>query len=248
MKLSKLSHAVIAASLMTVGAMAHAEITTSGSVALTSDYLFRGISQSAENMAVQGSFTASHDSGAYFTAWGSSISDEATLEPQSSGLELDTLLGYSGKTADGVGYDLGVMRYNYPGADNKPATKTEFSYNEVYGSVSYSGAKVGLAYSNDYFGETGKFLYVYTDYSHELMENLTGSVHVGWNKFDNDGKNKFLAAAGNSDAYFDYKAGLSTELKGIGFEAAYIGGDSIAEAAYGEGAQGRVVVTASKSF
>ena len=51
MKLTKLSHAVIAASLMTVGAMAHAEITTSGSVALTSDYLFRGISQSADGRA-----------------------------------------------------------------------------------------------------------------------------------------------------------------------------------------------------
>ncbi|MEO6698394.1 MAG: TorF family putative porin [Paraperlucidibaca sp.] len=242
MKLSKLSHAVIAASLMTAGAMAHAEITTSGSVALTSDYLFRGISQSAENMAVQGSFTVSHDSGMYFTAWGSSISKEATGVDSSSGLELDTLLGYAGETAGGVGYDVGVMRYNYPGADDGAVTT---SYNEVYGSVSYAGAKVGVAYSNDYFAETGKYLYVYTGYSTELMENLSGSVSVGWNKFDDAGG--FLVG-GNSDAYFDYKVGLSTELKGIGLEAAYIGSDSIAEAAYGEGAQGRMVFTASKSF
>lgn len=246
MKLSKLSHAVIAASLMTAGAMAHAEITTSGTVALTSDYLFRGISQSAENMAVQGSFTVSHDSGLYFTAWGSSISTEATGVSSSSGLELDTLVGYAGETADGVGYDVGVMRYNYPGADDAGTT---ISYNEVYGSVSYSGAKLGVAYSDDYFGETGKYLYVYTGYSTELMENLSGSVSVGWNKFDNDATNTFLG--GNSDAYFDYKVGLSTELKGIGLEAAYIGSDSIASdevTGYGENADGRMVFTASKSF
>ena len=240
MKLSKLSHAVIAASLMAVGAMAHAEITTSGSVALTSDYLFRGISQSAENMAVQGSFTASHDSGVYFTAWGSSISTEATGVSSSSGLEVDTVLGY-GFESGGVAYDVGVMRYNYPGADRKPTTT--MSYNEVYASAAYEGAKVGVAYSDDYFAETGKFLYVFADYGMDVAENVSASVHVGWNKFDEPG---FLG--GNSDAYFDYKVGLSTELKGIGLEAAYIGSDSIAEATYGENAEGRLVVTASKSF
>ena len=46
MKLSKLSYAVVVASLMAAGA-AQAAVKTSGSVALTSDYLFRGISQSA---------------------------------------------------------------------------------------------------------------------------------------------------------------------------------------------------------
>lgn len=240
MKLTKLSHAVIAASLMTVGAMAHAEITTSGSVALTSDYLFRGISQSAENMAVQGSFTASHDSGVYFTAWGSSISTEATGVASSSGLEVDTVLGY-GFESSGVAYDVGVMRYNYPGADRKPTTT--MSYNEVYASAAYEGAKVGVAYSDDYFAETGKFFYVFADYGMDVAENVSASVHVGWNKFDEPG---FLG--GTSDAYFDYKVGLSTELKGIGLEAAYIGSDSIAEATYGENAEGRFVVTASKSF
>lgn len=245
MKLSKLSHAVIAASLMTFAAMAHAEITTSGSVALTSDYLFRGISQSAENMAVQGSFTVSHDSGLYFSAWGSSISTEATGVASSSGLEVDTLLGYGFESA-GVAYDVGVMRYNYPGADRKPTTT--MSYNEVYASAAYEGAKVGVAYSDDYFAETGKFFYIYADYGMDVAENLSASVHVGWNKFDDAGPGSFLAAAGNSDAYFDYKVGLSTELKGIGLEAAYIGSDSIAEAAYGENAEGRVVFTASKFF
>lgn len=244
MKLSKLSFAIVAG--MMAGA-AQAEIKTSGNVALTSDYLFRGISQSAEGPAIQGGFTVSHDSGAYFTAWGSSISDEATLEPQSSGLELDTLLGFSGTSGD-VSYDVGVMRYNYPGADNKAATNTTFSYNELYGSVSYAGAKLGVNVSDDYFGETGKFLYVYTDYGYALTDTVNATAHVGWNKFDNDGKNAFLGAAGTSDAYFDYKLGVNTTVKGIGLELAYIGADDIAQAAYGENAEGRAVLTASKTF
>ncbi len=73
MKLSKLTTAVLAASLLTAGA-AYAEdapaFTTAGSVAFTTDYKFRGISQTKTNAAVQGSMTISHESGAYFTAWG----------------------------------------------------------------------------------------------------------------------------------------------------------------------------------
>ena len=84
---------------------------------------------------------------------------------------------------------------------------------------------------------------MFADYGMEVAENVSASVHVGWNKFDEPG---FLG--GTSDAYFDYKVGLSTELKGIGLEAAYIGSDSIAEATYGENAEGRLVFTASKSF
>ena len=54
MKLSKLSRAVVAASLLATGAAAHAEITTAGSVAFTSDYKYRGISQTGKKPALNG--------------------------------------------------------------------------------------------------------------------------------------------------------------------------------------------------
>lgn len=243
MKLSKLSYAVVA-SLMAAG-VAQAAVTSTGSVALTSDYLFRGISQSDEGMAIQGSVTLNHDSGVYFTAWASSIAEQATLEPEQAGVEVDTLLGYAFKSGE-VTYDVGVMRYNYPGADNKPTKNTRFSYNEVYASAAVAGAKVGVAVSDDYFGETGKFLYVYADYGVALNDKVNLVTHVGWNKFDNDGNANFLG--GTSDAYFDYKVGLNTTVAGLTVEAAYIGADSIAEATYGSPAEGRAVFTASKSF
>ena len=243
MKLSKLSYAVVVASLMAAG-VAQAAVTSTGSVALTSDYLFRGISQSDEGMAIQGSLTLNHDSGVYFTAWASSIAAQATTEPEQAGVEVDTLLGYAFKSGE-VTYDVGVMRYNYPGADNK-TNATRYSYNEVYASAAVAGAKVGVAVSDDYFGETGKFLYVYADYGVALNDKVNLVTHVGWNKFDNDGNANFLG--GTSDAYFDYKVGLNTTVAGLTLEAAYIGADSIAEATYGSPAEGRAVFTASKSF
>ena len=127
MKLSKLSYAVVVASLMAAGA-AQAAVKTSGSVAFTTDYKFRGISQTSANAAVQGSLTATHDSGAYATVWGSSV-DSLT-----GGSEMDFLLGYSAAAGD-ITYDVGVMRYSYPGATAKNyGTKPD--YNEVYASAS----------------------------------------------------------------------------------------------------------------
>lgn len=246
MKLSKLSHAVIAASLMTVGAMAHAEITTSGSVAFTTDYKFRGITQTSNGAAVQGSLTASHDSGLYASAWGSSIASG------SGGSEMDFLFGYAGTTGD-VSYDVGVMRYAYPGA-NKGNFGADPDYNEIYGSVAAHGAKVGVAYSDDYFAETGKFGYVFASYGTEVS-GVGVSASVGYNYFFDDsfaageGLGAFLGnAAVTDDAYIDYKVAVSKEVEGIGFELAYIGTDLDDKDAAGLNIDGSFVVTASKSF
>lgn len=239
MKLSKITLAVLAAS--SFAGAAQAAVAVTGTAALTSDYLFRGISQSSNGMAVQGSFTATDDSGIYFTAWGSSISSEATLKPASAGTEIDTLLGYTTTKGD-VTYDVGVMRYNYPGADKGGRQ----SYNEAYASVAYKGAKLGTAFSDDYFNKTGRFNYVYADYAAPITEKIGVVAHVGWNKFANNGTNQFLG--GTSDAYFDYKAGLNTTVSGVTLEAAYIGADGIAESSYAKYSKGRAVFTVSKAF
>lgn len=239
MKLSKLSYAVVVASLMAAG-VAQAEIKTSGSVAFTTDYKFRGISQSNTNAAVQGSMTATHDSGVYFTAWGSSIANA------NGGLELDTLLGYAGTSGD-VGYDVGVMRYNYPGNDG---SKGKLSYNEVYASVSAKGAKLGVNYSDDYYDESGKFLYVYGTYAAEVHNGFGIVASVGLNQFDDAAG---LVAAGiphgsNEDSYIDYKVGLTKSVEGIGFELAYIGTDIASDDDSSNLGEGVAVLTATKSF
>jgi len=240
MKLSKLSYAVVVASLMAAGA-AQAAVKTSGSVAFTTDYKFRGISQSNTNAAVQGSMTATHDSGVYFTAWGSSIANA------NGGLELDTLLGYAG-TAGDIGYDVGVMRYNYPGNDGSAG---KLSYNEVYASVAAKGAKLGVNYSDDYFAESGKFLYVYGSYAAEVYDGFGVVASVGLNQFD---KSAGLQKAGipnsgsNEDSYIDYKVGITKSVEGIGFELAYIGSDVASADDPTNLGEGVAVLTATKSF
>lgn len=232
MKLTKLSAAVLAAGMMfSAAAQAEGEaFTTAGSLAITSDYLYRGVSQSSNTAAIQGSMTLNHSSGFYATVWGSSIAF-------SQGLELDPAIGYTGSAGD-VTYDVGVLRYGYPGdSDINPFT-------EVYGSVSMSGAKLGLAYSDDFFGETGESIYVYLSYGKEIA-GLNFSAYAGVNMFDE---------IDVADGYVDYKVAVSKAVSGITFEAAYVGSDLSDDDCLAFSAiddtlcEGRAVFTASKSF
>lgn len=252
MKLSKISSAVLVSSLM-AASVAQAAVEVSGGVALTNNYLFRGVSQSDNSMAIQGELSAAHESGLYATVWGSSIGFDGGpgLDAAGGGMEGNLLLGYSSSVGD-VDYDVGVMRYFYPGADDKfgdDGTGTivkgnTLSYNEIYASVGYKGATFGMNYSDDYFNESGKFLYTYAGYELELMENLTGSVHVGYNKLfdETEALNNF-----GTEEYIDYSVGVNYAYSGLDFGLAYVGVDGDGKDAF-DGFVNKVVFSVAKSF
>lgn len=234
------------------------DVTVSGSAAMTTDYLFRGISQSSNNAAVQASMTASHKSGIYGTLWGSSIANG------NGGSEIDVMLGYAmpinlGPELKGT-LDVGVMRYVYPGA-NDANSGFEPDYNEIYASVALPSVvmegdtlKTGLAFSNDYFLESDQFMYVYGSYSTPIPNTNFGLVtSVGFNKFDDNFKMQqalgLLSANAGSD-YIDYKIGTTFGVQGVAAELAYVGTDldDNSDECVGNVCEGRVVLTLSKAF
>ena len=112
-----------------------ADFTPSANVAIVSNYLYRGISQTGANPALQGGFDLAHKSGAYIGVWSSSISflgDSSTAT--SAGAEFDTYLGYKGQ-AGKLAYDVGFLRYNYPG---DYGTNIKADTNEYYVAATYS--------------------------------------------------------------------------------------------------------------
>lgn len=121
--------------LLLVAAPAHA--ATSGSLALTSDYLFRGITQSNEEPALQGGLEYAHESGFYAGTWGSSISWLSDADPGvSSQVEIDGYAGWRGSFGDsGVGFDVGALTYWYPG--DYPPGFTDPDTTEVYLGIGY---------------------------------------------------------------------------------------------------------------
>ena len=85
----------------------------SATIAFTTDYVYRGISQTSEDVALQSSLDWNHDSGVYVGMWGTNID----FKDGSSQLELDVYGGYASEY-EGISYDFMILGYLYPGADS----------------------------------------------------------------------------------------------------------------------------------
>ena len=188
----------------------------SGNVALTSDYRFRGISQSAEDPAVQGGFDAEFGPGFYIGTWGSVV-DFGGGEYGS--LELDYYAGWASSIGDtDFGIDVGYIYYDYPGDDGD----VEGDYQEFYVSGSWRDLAIGVHYSDDYYAETDEFWYVYGDYSLGLFDTgVTLDLHVGYNMLE-EGEG-FLSS--DEDAYTDYSVALTYTWASVDFSVAWVGTD-----------------------
>lgn len=134
--------ALSAAPAFAQDAEAPKEITVTGSAALTSDYRFRGVSQSAGDIAIQGGVTVSHASGFYVGTWGSSID----LGDTYGSTELDLFGGWTGAVSSGLTLDAGLLYYAYP---NGHVGHAEFfePYASVTGQVGPAKIKVGGNYA-----------------------------------------------------------------------------------------------------
>lgn len=155
-----------------------------GSVAVVNDYLFRGLSQTNREPAVQPGIEYDHASGWYVGAWGSNVSwlsDVSTsAAPVSSSVELDFYAGYRGSLAADWSYDVGLYEYYYPGS--YPAGFTRPYTTEAYASLTWKGLslKYSHAFSN-LFGFAGSKHSGYVDLSYnlEFTPGWTLNAHVG---------------------------------------------------------------------
>jgi len=152
-----------------------------GSVAFTTDYIFRGISQTDTHPAVQGfleySLPVFGDMGtAYVSAWGSNVDFNT---PGSGELEVDGTVGLRGALIDKLSYDLNFIYYAYPGSDDI----LNYDNYDVGLKLSYDfGLAVPYAfyrYSPDYYASSGNASYFgagatvplpfFTDFTPALM-------------------------------------------------------------------------------
>jgi uncharacterized protein (TIGR02001 family) len=212
----------------------------SGNVALTTDYRFRGISQSDESPAIQGGFDIAWDTGIYVGTWASSVDFDTNAVGFDGSLELDYYAGWASDLDDNVGVDVGYMYYSYPG-DNGP----DGDYQELYLKVNLWGGSVGAVYSDDYYGDTGEFYYLSGAYSFALGEMFSLDLHAGYGDVEKDGG--FFSS--DTDSYFDYSAGISASWLALDWSVAYIGTDLDKDDVFGtDWAEDTVVFTISKSM
>lgn len=193
-------------------AAATPEHSFTGNLTLASEYIYRGIGQTNRKPALQGGFDYAHASGLYAGIWGSNISWLSDSNPAvSASLELDVYGGYKNTFAGGDwNYDLGVLRYNYPGS--YPAGFVKADTTELYGAIGWKwlSLKYSHVVSNHIFGFTGSNGVDKTRGSGYLELNATYDLGDGWGVLGHVGHQKIRH---NGDAsYTDWKLGVSKDV------------------------------------
>jgi uncharacterized protein (TIGR02001 family) len=189
----------------------------SGNVSLATDYRFRGISQTDNDPAIQGGFDWAHDSGLYAGVWASNLQFAGSIE-------MDYYGGFSGEMGNGLGYDVGIIYYDYP-SDNQ-GTGPDLEFVEFYGGLSGSvgGADLSakISYSPDYFGETDTGIYYEAGADFSLPADFGASLHVGYQTIDEGKASQGGFFSSEEDSYVDWSVGICNAAGGVDLGLTYV--------------------------
>ena len=172
-----------------------------------------------EEVALQPELTLTHESGFYVGFWGSNIQESEG----GADIEIDLLAGYSTEFENGVGFDIGLTYYLYPG-DN------DINYFEPYASLSFSAGPVtptiGVAYAPDQDNLDDDNFYVFGSLEGELPGTpvtLTASLGYETGSLDfKEGGGKLDWSVGANYSIGAFTVGLSyvdTDIAAIGGES-----------------------------
>ena len=196
--LKKKALAAAIASLGLAMPIAHADEAAppspiTGNLTFTTDYITRGLSQTGNSPALQGTVEYGHSSGLYVGAFASNVSWPADFfgptapganaalgggnSAISNSLEIDLYAGFRNKFAGDFSYDVGAVYYYYPGRYNLdtttiPGLKKPHT-GEIYGALGWKWltAKVWYAVTDGVF--------MVGDARGTYYANLSANVPIG---------------------------------------------------------------------
>ncbi len=177
---------------------AYAQLSIDGT--LTSDYVFRGISASDEEAALQINFNYGFSSGAYAGVWASTLSE-------TDDQEVDYFVGYNNKINDELSYDVNYTFYSYHGL----GLAQSIDYGELIFNVTYNDMiNFVLGYANDFGNADETGIYVAVGGSHSFNESTALNVGVGSYSFDE-----------TTEDYIHYHVGVSKSFEKISLDLTY---------------------------
>ena len=197
------------AGLMGAPAIAQDSGSFSGTVTLTSDYVYRGFTQTDGAPMIQGSFDYANDS-FYAGTWASGVDFG-----DGTSTEIDLYAGWT-PSAGAFDFDIGAIYYWYPDAPDNP----EQNFFEVYAGTSTTlgdTVEVGasVAYSPDFYLEVGDAFYYSGSVGVPLGEVFGIDATIGYSDFSDL----------NGADYTDWSVGLTTAFQGFDLDFRYIGTD-----------------------
>jgi len=207
--------------------------TLTGNLGLVTEYRYRGIGQTNGDPAVQAGLDYAHASGIYLGTWWTNVSWLSDSNGDvSNSIEMDFYGGYKGTVGD-FGYDVGVLRYQYPGS--YPDGFTSPNTTELY--VAGSWKMLTLKYSHSMtnlfgFADSKNSGYLDLSGAFELGQGFGLVAHVGHQRIPSGSVGGVQVRAKDDCSYTDWKLGVTKEFVGLAWGLSYI--DTNAEGGAGQ--------------
>jgi len=219
--------------------------TFSANVAFTTEYYFRGISQTDDAPAIQGGFDweveVAKPTALYLGVWGSNVDFNEGAGVDGATLEVDLYGGLKGKVGNtGVTWNAGFIYYAYPGADSN----LNYDFWELQAAFGYdfgvAAVTASINWSPDNFGESGDAYYpkLAVEVPVPTVKGLTLSGYIAKQYIDKE------AVFGAPD-YVEWNFGVGYNVAGFDLSLNYT--DTDIDPA-GDGKEGAVLFTVGRSF
>ncbi|MES2153280.1 MAG: TorF family putative porin [Pseudomonadota bacterium] len=184
-------------------------------LAVTTDYRYRGVSQTRLKPALQGGADYTNNpTGLYLGTWLSTIKWVKDLGGDGS-IEWDIYGGKRGEIVSGVSYDVGGLYYAYPSNSLHPSANTF----ELYGQVGYGPGYIKYSSSTtNLFGTANSKNSGYLDFGAniDMATGLVLNLHAGRQTVKHNG----------AFSYNDYKVGVTKDFGVASVSLSIIGTDT----------------------
>ena len=214
-----------------------AETSVYGELTLTSDYVFRGVSQTLSKPALQAEIGFEHSSGWHGFLWGSNVDFiDDTLPDDGAHTEINLGIARDLAIGERVSARLGWIGYLFPGTD----PGVDYDYTEWLVTLALDGNHaITFGHSADVFGSGAAGQFYALDTGIAINQHLSLGVELGYYDLDR--------AYGASYSYLEL--GLAGKARQVDWRLSHIATDSRAAGLFIDSTVGqRLVFTLSVSF
>lgn len=202
---------------------------------LTSDYRFRGISQSSRDPALQGGVDFQHENGFFAGVWASTIDFAAeAMRSNPRDIEINYYVGFNDRIATNWAAVVSLVHYSYPDSS------FDYDYTEFLAGIRYRDrAGLTVAHTEKVLGHDAPA----TDYEFDLVHPLGHRLDLSATAGFNDIKGAF------GQSYTYWNLGLSKAKGRFTADVRYHGTSNDAQAIFGDDAtRDAFVVSVTASF
>lgn len=186
------------------------DVTIGGHVAVSTDYMFRGVSQTMSGPSIQAEIDIEFENGWYGYAWGSNVDyTDSDTPDDGANVELDIGVGYIFSAAENTTLGFELTSYLFPGTEEG----VDYNYQELQAFMTfYDQHSLTIGYSNDVSGSGGKGIFYAINSGTELSTELSLGMELG----------HYDLSDSYGTAYNYAELSVSGEFQVIGWQLSYI--------------------------